>query len=1064
MQYRWLVVLFCLLVAVCGLPVLLPAQTPPAAQASSAARDSEEAVVFDRIENRIRFEDDGTGQRETIAVIRVQSQAGVEETGQLVFGYSSATEGFEVKYVRVRKPDGQVIETPASGAQDFAPDVLREAPMYSDYRQRHISVSGLAAGDVLEYDVIVHVNTALAPHEFWYEHVFPREVVVREDLLQVDIPNSRDVKLKTPKYKYEAQESGDRRVYTWEIKDFTPKRKPGRQSEEEDEFDDQPDVQLSSFTDWLQIAHWYGKLQGERVTVDDAVRKKADELTRGAKTPLEKAHRLYDFVALNIRYVSLSFGVGRYQPHAASEVLANGYGDCKDKHTLLQSLLQAEGIESYPVLIDSSRKIDSDVPSPGQFDHVITAAKLGPELTWLDTTAEVTPFGLLLYQLRNKEALLASNDANAGLHRTPADSPVKNRIALDMQGKFTEVGAFDSTIDLTAQGDSDWPIRAAFRRIPRADWPRILETFSASWGMAGDVSDIHLEGLEDTSKPFHIAYHYHEGNFFKVPTSGSDFRILPLMARTRAIVRTKSKGAEPLDVGPAGEQIYHARVQFPANYTMHVAPDVQMTRDYGEYSSTYTLHQNMLEASRRMVLKVNELPAERRADYESFRNATGNEAQQVLWCSITPASSEAVASVAKGGGTPEEMRKAGASALDRNDYATAAGLLKRSLDKDSSQKDAWDDLGRAYAGLNQHEDAIRAFRKQIEVDPYHPRANSDLAAELQQQGKTDEAIAAYRKQIEIDPSSKSAHKSLGLLLAEVRKDSEAQPELEAAAAIPPDDPEVKMALAQVYARTGNAEKSAALMKSVTGVASSAGADIYAAALGDTIDPNQAMHDARQTLDQIGDQFDSGEYDRLGPSVFSAMNLVALAWARIGWARFLQGDALESMQFLNSAWMLSQSGAVGNRLARVLQKEGQRDKARHMFALAAAAGGPEAQASRDQVIALAVNRDAAEKEIAQASAELQQMHTVKLGGIVPGSASARFALVFDSSNKPERAEYLEGDATLRDAAGSLREKEFPVKFPDVSSVKIVQRGNLSCANSQCVLTLLPPTAGQGEAAK
>ena len=80
---------------------------------------------------------------ETEAVIRIQSQAGVEEFGQLVFGYSSATEKLEVEYVRVRKPDGRVVVTPESTAQDFAPDVLKEAPMYSDYRQRHISVAAL---------------------------------------------------------------------------------------------------------------------------------------------------------------------------------------------------------------------------------------------------------------------------------------------------------------------------------------------------------------------------------------------------------------------------------------------------------------------------------------------------------------------------------------------------------------------------------------------------------------------------------------------------------------------------------------------------------------------------------------------------------------------------------------------------------------------------------------------------------------------------------------------------------------------------------------------------------
>src|SRR6266540_1591396 len=90
---------------------------------------------------------------------------------------------------------------------------------------------------------------------------------------------------------------------------------------EEEQDEDSPDVQLSSFTDWQQVARWYAKLQNERATPDDTIRKKATELTRAAATPDEKARRFYDFVAQNIRYVSLSFGVGRFQPHTGSEVL-----------------------------------------------------------------------------------------------------------------------------------------------------------------------------------------------------------------------------------------------------------------------------------------------------------------------------------------------------------------------------------------------------------------------------------------------------------------------------------------------------------------------------------------------------------------------------------------------------------------------------------------------------------------------------------------------------------------------------------------------------------------------
>src|SRR5207237_10285533 len=118
-------------------------------RATDTKDTSQEAFVFEQLKESVRFENDGTGIRETTAAIRIQSQAGVQEFGQLVFGYSTANEGLDIDYVRVRRSDDQVINTPAAAAQDFAPDVLREAPMYSDYRQKHISVVELRPGVTL---------------------------------------------------------------------------------------------------------------------------------------------------------------------------------------------------------------------------------------------------------------------------------------------------------------------------------------------------------------------------------------------------------------------------------------------------------------------------------------------------------------------------------------------------------------------------------------------------------------------------------------------------------------------------------------------------------------------------------------------------------------------------------------------------------------------------------------------------------------------------------------------------------------------------------------------------
>ncbi|HMD17465.1 MAG TPA: DUF3857 domain-containing protein [Terriglobales bacterium] len=1037
--------------------------------------NSEEAAIFERILNRVHFENDGTEVSETEAVVRIQSQAGVEEFGQMVFGYSSATEKLEVQYVRVRKPDGQVVVTPESTAQDFAPDVLKEAPMYSDYRQRHISVAALQPGDTLEYRTVTRVLTPLAAGNFWYEYTFPKGVAVNEDRLEIDIPKSREVKLKTQTRKPEIQDNGDRRVYTWVVKDIQPERDKNKDKDKDEDEPTGPDVQLTTFTDWEQVAHWYAKLQGERMTVDDGVRKKADELTKGADTPTEKARRLYDFVARNVRYVSISLGIGRYQPHSASDVLQNGYGDCKDKHTLFSALLRAEGIQSYPVLIDSSRQLDVDVPSPAQFDHVITAARLGtgPDLTWLDTTPEVTPFGLILYQLRNKEAVLASDDSEGGLQRTPADSPINTFMHFTLDGKFSEFGALDATLEVIAQGDRDWPMRTSFRRFSQAQWKDFVKALSANWGLPGDVDNVQLDPIEDTSKPFHLKYHLHRDQYFVVPSASVNFRPIPPLGVPE--IRASEKNTAPLKIGPVGEMDYRVRLQFPSNYIVHAPTPVKMSRDYGDYSSTYSLsvskNGETLEGERKLNVKMNQLAAARRADYESFRNATQSDQDQLLSCTILTPSPQGAQTASKMEGTPAELHKAGAKALQSKDYRTAIDLLKRAVDADaglasSSLKEGWYDLGLAYAGANHHAEAIAAFRKQLELDPNHKQANGELAMELQQTGRNDDAIAAYRKQLEMTPYEKTTHKNLGLLLAQLGRDIDARKELETAAAIPPDDPETKMVLAQVYTRLGEKSQAQELMKGLTGSAGAdSGQDIFAAALKSGIDPTQTENDAQQVLYDIGGQFDSGELDRLGPSAFSSMRLVALAWARIGWAKFQRGENLAAMQFLTSAWLLSQSGTVANRLGQVLEKQGQGEKARHIYALAVAAGGSDKQDSWARLTNLVPDPVKAGTDVSQATlrlvqaqTELVEARTVKLGPVVTAMSSkpvsARFNLVFDSSPRPERAEFVDGDEGLRSAAEKLREKDFPVRFPDVSSVKIVRRGVLSCSGSGCSIELLP----------
>jgi hypothetical protein len=106
--------------------------------------------VYDSWQTVMRYENDGTGTREEKARLRVQTAAGLTAGGQLVFQYNAQNETVEIRSVRVIKPDGSTVTAGPDSVQDLSAPVAREAPMYTDARQKHVTVPGLAVGDTIE--------------------------------------------------------------------------------------------------------------------------------------------------------------------------------------------------------------------------------------------------------------------------------------------------------------------------------------------------------------------------------------------------------------------------------------------------------------------------------------------------------------------------------------------------------------------------------------------------------------------------------------------------------------------------------------------------------------------------------------------------------------------------------------------------------------------------------------------------------------------------------------------------------------------------------------------------
>ena len=405
-----------------------------------AADYSKEGFVVERLVSRFVFENDGTYSVVATARVRVQSQAGVQEFGMLKVAYPSATSMLDFTYIRVTKPDKRVVETPAENVLEMPAPITQAAPFYSDLKEKQVAVKGLEIDDTLEYEYRSVLKTPLDPGQFWLAFNFFSEGICLQQDLQISLPRGRAVKVESSKVLPTMTDEGAYRVYTWKTANLESRSEKKDAKLVVPNEDLRPAVQISSFQNWDEVGKWFNGLLSSRIVPTPQIQAKADELTRNAKTDPEKIQAIYDFVSTKFRYIGIALGIGRYQPHAATDVLSNDYGDCKDKHTLFAALLAAEHVNAYPALIGSTSKVDRDMPSPERFDHVITAIPQGSGYLFLDTTPEVAPYGFLIADLRDKEALVIPDHGPATLVRTPKDPPFKSTFNFQADGVLNDAG------------------------------------------------------------------------------------------------------------------------------------------------------------------------------------------------------------------------------------------------------------------------------------------------------------------------------------------------------------------------------------------------------------------------------------------------------------------------------------------------------------------------------------------------------------------------------------------------------------------------------------------------
>ena len=1006
-----------------------------------------QSTVFEQFHTTVTFEKDGRWEEEEYCRARVESEGGVNQMGRLVFGYAAENQRVEVLLARALKEDGTVVEAGPDSILEVTEPFAGLGSQYTDYRQKHVLIPGLRPGDVVEYRFRRVEERPFAPGHFWFAHSFQAHQTCLEERLTISIPDSSDIRLRhKPKFVPALKDEGGRRIYSWESSHLpddeskTKDKKREQKSRKELREQAQPDVQLTTFASWEQLGSWYKPLQESRMHSTEELRRKTEELTRDCKTDVEKIRAIYSFVATGVRYVSLSFGLGRYIPHPAEQVLELRYGDCKDKHTLLATMLRIAGFQACPALTNAWREVTEDQPSPIQFNHVLTVVHLADSEIWLDATPETAPFQVLSSTLRKKPALVVHLDGPSALTKIPGIPPFAFYEETLVEATLSETGFMTGKVSYRVRGDDEIGWRSGFRARPASDWKTAVEASHRRLQLPGEVSRV--TAVSDplrTDEAFEVKYEF--SGLLDVTRKGGKQSTLelpfPRLQPPWAAVSTLPD-PEPLDLGYPIRKIALLRLKIPDGFIQRLPLPVSVKRDYGEYQSKYEIHGDTLVAERRIEIHLPEIDGKRGPEHLSFARAVDADSAQSL--SPTEESLKRRLNAEKEDAGP--LHASAMRAFDSRDYATALSLLKKVVNLEPEDRYAWNNLGRCYSRLGQLEAAVDAYLKQISINPYDEYSYNNLGLAYSKMGRYPEAEEAFRKQLEISPLDRYAHKNLGRLYYEQEQYEKAHPQIEKALTITPEDISLRLDLGSILFHLGRLDEGFQNFSKV--LQSSQGPTLWNNVAYTLAQFRFRMDLAEQyaeagvngTRTSLLSMPVSGEF--CCPQISDAL---ASHWDTLGFVYMQKGEWDKAEKHIKAAWELAQHGESGLHLAQVYLHRGDKDQAVKQLARSLAAFRPPNEV-REKLTAL-VGAHRVETLTATAAQELVEMRTVRVSPGQKEDLHADFYLVL-SANLPSDVKFIEGDERLREYEAHLKKVRFPFAAVDNQPVRLIRRGELVCS--------------------
>ena len=436
----------------------------------------------------VRFKDSGSGSFDIHQVIKVQNTEGALRHRVLKYDYDPLTAQAVFEDVKVYKADGSVKNIDLSTVCDYAAPARA---IYWGARQIMIEVGALEPGDIIDYRIgkkgftyallasgsFDEEDRFIPPMKGNFYDIVPFWVTYPtvSKIYTIDVPRDKEVQYEF--YQGECHSSvrvdGDRKFMSFSVSDARPFR---REPNMVDLFDVAPKLMLSSTPKWEDKSVWFSGVNEDYGSFEPTpeVEKKVAEILKGVTDEQRKIWLLTHWVADYMRYSGISMGEGEgYTLHNAKMNFTDRCGVCKDKASMLITMLRVAGFEAHPAMTMAGSRIES-IPAD-HFNHCVVVVKLSNGVytpldpTWVPFTRENWS------SAEQQQNYLPGLPEGSPLMLTPVSAPENHYLKLNVKTTLDKDGNLVGEYTVTAEGQSDASVRSPFTKSYVASWQKAME-------------------------------------------------------------------------------------------------------------------------------------------------------------------------------------------------------------------------------------------------------------------------------------------------------------------------------------------------------------------------------------------------------------------------------------------------------------------------------------------------------------------------------------------------------------------------------------------------------------